>query len=93
MRQILVQPPLCSRPLHEARNDDKVWNAKVLPLQRKLQSRLKGVVPQEAPPKALQSQTLHVHTDHVGAPRELNNDAYGHHLGRQLQGLGCYGQH
>ncbi|QPS11369.1 RHS domain-containing protein [Delftia acidovorans] len=52
-------------------------HTKVLPLQRKLQSRLKGVVPQEAPPKALQNQTLHVHTDHLGTPRELTN-AEGH---------------
>ncbi|MFC4928387.1 hypothetical protein [Delftia deserti] len=43
--------PFVQQALHEARNDDKVWNTKVLPLQRKLQSRLKGVVPQEAPPR------------------------------------------
>ena len=69
--------PFVQQSLHEARNDDKVWNTKVLPLQRKLQSRLKGVVPQEAPLKALQSRTLHVHTDHLGTPRELTN-ADGH---------------
>jgi len=69
--------PFVQQSLHEARNDDQVWNTKVLPLQRKLQSRLKGVVPQEAPPKALQSRTLHVHTDHLGTPRELTN-ADGH---------------
>ncbi|MBB1653170.1 MULTISPECIES: RHS domain-containing protein [Delftia] len=69
--------PFVQQALHEARNDDKVWSTKVLPLQRKLQSRLKGVVPQEAPPKALQNQTLHVHTDHLGTPRELTN-ADGH---------------
>nr|KAJ8743970.1 RHS domain-containing protein [Delftia sp. PS-11] len=62
---------------HAARNDDSIWNTQVLPLQRKLQSRLKGVAPQQAPPKALQSQTLHVHTDHLGTPRELTN-ADGH---------------
>ena len=69
--------PFVQQALHEARNDDKVWNTKVLPLQRKLQSRLKGVVPQESPPKALESRTLHVHTDHLGTPRELTN-AEGH---------------
>ncbi len=69
--------PFVQQALHEARNDDKVWSTKVLPLQRKLQSRLKGVVPQEASPKALQSHTLHVHTDHLGTPRELTN-ADGH---------------
>ena len=34
-------------------------------------------MPQEAPLKALQSRTLHVHTDHLGTPRELTN-ADGH---------------
>ncbi len=76
-RDTALTHPLMQQALHEARNDENIWNTKVLPLQSKLQSRLKGVVPQQAPPKALQSQTLHVHTDHLGTPRELTN-ADGH---------------
>ncbi|WP_428145562.1 hypothetical protein [Delftia acidovorans] len=86
--------PFVQQALHEARNDDKVWNTKVLPLQRKLQSRLKGVVPQEAPPKALQSQALHVHTDPPGHPPGTEQRRiWPYRLGRQLQSLGRYSQH
>ncbi|WP_280191008.1 RHS repeat-associated core domain-containing protein [Delftia sp. PS-11] len=76
-REQALANPFVQQALHAARNDDRIWNTQVLPLQRKLQSRLKGVAPQQAPPKALQSQTLHVHTDHLGTPRELTN-ADGH---------------
>ncbi len=86
--------PFVQQSLHEARNDDKVLEhqgpAAAAP---KLQSRLKGVVPQEAPLKALQSQALHVHTDHLGTPRELTNADGDIVWATTLQGLGCYGQH
>ena len=85
--------PFVQQSLHEARNNDKVWNTKVLPLQRKLQSRLKGVVPQESPPKALQSQTLHVHYGPPGHTPGTDQRRWPYRLGRQLQGLGRYGQH
>lgn len=46
----------------------------MLPLQRKLRFKLKSI---DETPKPLQSHIyyVHVHTDHVGTPRELTNNS------------------
>ena len=58
--------------MQQARNDEKFWYEKVLPLQRKLRSKLKSL---DESPKPLQSRTYYVHTDHLGTPRELTNNS------------------
>lgn len=58
--------------MQQARNDEKFWNEKVLPLQRKLRSKLKSL---DESPKPLHSRIYYVHTDHLGTPRELTNSA------------------
>ena len=68
----LSSNPFLQEVMQQARNDEKFWNKKVLPLQRKLRSKLKSL---DESPKPLQSRTYYVHTDHLGTPRELTNNA------------------
>ena len=62
--------PFLQEVMQQARNDEKFWYEKVLPLQRKLRSKLKSL---DESLKPLQSHIYYVHTDHLGTPRELTN--------------------
>ena len=68
----LSSNPFLQEVMQQARNDERFWNEKVLPLQRKLRSKLKSL---DETPKPLQSCTYYVHTDHLGTPRELTNNS------------------
>ena len=66
----LTSSPFLQEVMQQARNDDQFWNSKVLPLQRKLRSKLKT---RDEAKKPLRSRTYYIHADHLGTPRELTN--------------------